>query len=48
MDNAVTTLVPSVLIGSSFFKKGSKDNHKGLDEFGLQAELTSDCVVNCP
>ena len=32
MDNGVTTLAASFLIGSPFFA-GKKDNHKSLDEF---------------
>ena len=44
MDNLMTNLVPSFLIGSSsfFILLGNKDNHKSLDELEFQVETNSD------
>ena len=40
MNNVVTTLAPSFMIGSFdwifFILAGNKDNHKSLDEFDLK------------
>ena len=43
MFNAVTTLSPLFLIGSS---TGNEDNHIGLNQFKLPPYRTSDCGVS--
>ena len=43
MDNVVTTLAPSFVIGS-----GNKVNHKSLDGFEIWTNQTLDFGVSCP
>ena len=42
MDNVVTALVSTFLIGSSSFFSCNKDKHKSLDEFEFLQDLTKD------
>ena len=48
MDNVVTTLAPSFLIGSSSFFTGNKVNYKSLDGLEIRPDQTLDCGVSCP
>ena len=42
MNNVVTTLAPSFLIGSSSFLQATKKNHNSLDGFEIQQDPTRD------
>ena len=45
MYDIVTTLAPSILIGSSSFFVGNKDNHNNLDGFKIEQDWTRELAI---